>query len=46
MLWEMFRSGEKEVFKLENLYNFYRVGYKFIMEDKDFGGTLGLSEIR
>jgi hypothetical protein len=46
MLWEMFRSGEKEVFKLENFYNFYRVGYKFIIEDADLSGALGLPEIR
>ena len=46
MVWEMFRNSEKETFKLENLYTFYRVGYKFIMEDKDFSGSLGLGEIR
>lgn len=46
LIWEMFRSSPNEQFKLENFYNFYRVGYKFIMEDEDFNGRLALAEIK
>lgn len=46
MVWEMFRNSPKEEFKLENLFNFYRVAYKFIMEDADFSGFLSLPEIK
>lgn len=46
VVWEMFRSSPKETFKLPNLYNFYRVSYKFILEDNDFSGFLSLPEIK
>jgi hypothetical protein len=46
IVWEMFRTSPKEEFRLKDLYNFYRVSYKFIMEDADFSGALSLPEIK
>ena len=42
----MFRTSEKDEFKFENLYDLYRVGYNFIMQDKKFSGELGLDGIK